>query len=433
MTTAEPVESRRSPLARRQRLLTVVAVVAAIASTTGLILATQIKSPEQVAAETQAPQPSLLTAEVVKQTLKTTVVMRGTPTRGRQYPFTPRSVARSANGAGGDNLIVTAVKTKAGSSVKAGKVLLEVSERPVYALPGAFPAYRDMVPGQTGKDVAQLQSALRDLGYRVGDRRGFFGDGTKRAVRRFYTDRDYPVPLTASQAAESPAAEPRPSGTATPAGTDSPAATAPARPPDDPMVPMSEVAFLPTLPARVAALPARLGDQVVVPLISFTSGGLSLIGRLDPASEQLAEPGMTAEVASEVTGYEGKGTIESLGKRVTKDDQTYVPVRVGRSGGWPAQLDGEDLRITITTASTDGEVLAVPEAAISSAADGRTTVTVVAPGGAQRQVEVVPGVSADGMVEVEPTGDRLAAGDRVITGEEAGAAAPPAPGKSAGP
>ncbi|MEV6300356.1 peptidoglycan-binding protein [Actinoplanes sp. NPDC051861] len=395
-----------SPLARRQRVLTAVAVVAALASTAGLILATRIKSPAQVAADTREPEASLLTAEVVEQTLSTTVAMRGKPARGRQFPFTPVSVARTANGPGGTVLVVTAVKTRAGASVKAGKVLVEVSERPVYALRGAFPAYRDMLPGQTGKDIGQLQEALRDLGYRIGDRKGYFGDGTKRAVRRFYQDRGYAVPLTDALEAGAPQPDPSASPTTSPASA------------TDPMVPMSEVAFLPALPARVSALPARVGDQVAVPLISFTSGGLSLVGQLGPESEQLVEEGMPVEVTSEVTGYEATGTIESIGKRVTQDDKSYIPVRVTRGGGWPASLEGEDLRITITTASSDGEVLAVPEAAVSSSADGRTTVTVVAADGSQTQVEVVPGVSAAGMVAVEAVEGTLRAGDRVVTGAD---------------
>ncbi|BBH71277.1 hypothetical protein ACTI_79620 [Actinoplanes sp. OR16] len=486
---------RRSPLARRQRALTTVALVAVVASTGGLIAATQIKSPQQVAAETQAPPATLLTAEVVRKSLDTTVVMRGEPVRGREYTFTPNSVARTAYGPGGDVMVVTAVRTKVGATVKPGKVLLEVSERPVYALPGAFPAYRDMLPGQRGKDIRQLQEALRDLGYRIGDKRGVFGSGTERAVRRFYEDRAYAVPLTSASpaddtsagakpavaradgtglttvpiaagldatgvaavpiAAAGPAATwsaspaPQPSVTSTPdpitptgsgkgvtaAGPDStstPSPTASSTPAvrEKPMVPMSEVAFLPTLPARVSRLPVRVGDTVGQTLIGFTSGGLSLIGKLDPASGSLAEPGMPVTVLSEVSGFEEEGTIGSVGKQVTKDEETYLPVRIDRAGGWPADLEGDDLRITVTTASTGGEVLAVPEAAISSSADGRTTVTVVEPGGEQRQVIVQPGVSAAGLVEVEPVdGGGLEPGDAVVTGFDAGQVAPE-PGKS---
>jgi hypothetical protein len=69
-------------------------------------------------------------------------------------------VASTAEGPGGNTLIVTAVRTHEGATVRPGKVLLEVSECPVYALPGDFPAYRDLMPGQTGKNVASLRAGL---------------------------------------------------------------------------------------------------------------------------------------------------------------------------------------------------------------------------------------------------------------------------------
>jgi peptidoglycan hydrolase-like protein with peptidoglycan-binding domain len=422
---SEP-EARRSPLVRRRRALTALGAVAVLVSSLGLFAATQVKSPQQVAADTRPPAPSVLTATVVRKVLSTTLVMRGTFSSGRQYPFTPRSVAASSHGPGAAILVVTAVTTKTGKPVRAGRMLVEVSERPVYVLPGAFPAYRDMLPGQTGKDIAQLQAGLRQLGYRNDDARGHFGPGTKSAVRRFYDDLGYPVPLSGPTAVEPASTTPAPAAGrasgATKAGPQTPAEP-------EPMVPMSEVVFLPTLPSRVAGLSARVGDVITgeAPLITFATGGLSLTAKLDPANEALVKAGTKAEIVAEATGFSGSGTIDGIGSRTTSGGATYVPLRISRTGGWPSGLAGEDVRVTLTTASTGKEVLAVPEAAVSSAADGRTSVTVLTADQTQHLVEVTAGVSAEGLVEVAPVTGDLKPGDQVVTG-----AADPVAGRVAG-
>jgi multidrug efflux pump subunit AcrA (membrane-fusion protein) len=84
---------------------------------------------------------------------------------------------------------------------------------------------------------------------------------------------------------------------------------------------------------------------------------------------------------------------------------------------WPAAFDGQDVRITVTAAATEGAVLAVPEAAISSGANAQTSVSVVGPGGKQRIVPVTTGVSADGMVQVTPIDGGLSTGERVVVGQ----------------
>jgi multidrug efflux pump subunit AcrA (membrane-fusion protein) len=81
------------------------------------------------------------------------------------------------------------------------------------------------------------------------------------------------------------------------------------------------------------------------------------------------------------------------------------------------QLAGQDVRLTIEAASTGGKALVVPVTAITSGADGRTVVTVMAAGGVQRRVEIRPGTSGDGYVAVEPVEKgALKAGDKVVTG-----------------
>jgi multidrug efflux pump subunit AcrA (membrane-fusion protein) len=77
-----------------------------------------------------------------------------------------------------------------------------------------------------------------------------------------------------------------------------------------------------------------------------------------------------------------------------------------------------NLRVTITAAATDGEVLVVPLAAVSSAADGSTRVSILgSANGSPVEVAVTAGLSADGFVAIEPVEPgSLAAGDLVVVG-----------------
>jgi peptidoglycan hydrolase-like protein with peptidoglycan-binding domain len=412
-----------SPLKGRRRVVIGVFVVAALAAGAGLFASTAIKSPEQVAADTRAPAPSLLTASVQRKVLSTTLVMRGKFTGGKTYPFTPASTPETANGPAATTLVVTRVRTRVGAEVQPGRVLFDVSERPVFAFQGRFPAYRDMLPGENGKDIAQLQVALAKLGFSAHDskfhydRRGYFGAGTKSAVRRFYTWLGYSVPLTNDSfsmgAPNSSGSSPQPTATD---NSSSDSQTAP-----QPMVPMSEVAFLPLIPARVAALSAHVGDTLhgADPPIAFSTGGANLTARLDPANESLVKVGTKVAILAEATGFTATGSVASIGAATNgSDGVSYIPLVIVRDHGWGRELVGQDVRVTITTATSRHRVLAVPEAAISSAADGTTSVTVVGPNQVQHPVKVNVGVSADGLVEVTPLGGGvLVVGDRVVTGQ----------------
>jgi len=393
-------------MARRGRVLLLVTLLAVAASAGGLVATLFVKSPAEQAADTAPPPRSVVTEKVVSRQLATTVVMRGKFANGRQFKFTATAPASTSEGPGGTAMIVTGVHTSVGATVRAGKVLVEVSGRPVYALAGAFPAYRDLAPGMSGKDVAQLQDALGELGYRDADRSGYFGDGTARAVIRFYRDLGYSVPRTATASATP---TPAPSASSTPSSTGESLSTV--------QVPMSEVAFLPTLPARVAAFGAAVGDAATSPLITFTTGGPRLTGHLDPASGPLVKPGMAARVVDEATGFSGSGKVTAVGAQVSSAGASYLPLTIAADGSWPAGEAGQDVRVTITAAATAGKVLAVPESALTADANGNTTVVAVA-GGAERIVVVTVGASAGGLVAVAPApGQHLVAGDEVVTGK----------------
>ncbi|MFI9106638.1 peptidoglycan-binding protein [Streptomyces fildesensis] len=409
-----------SQLVRRRRVVIATAVIAVVLSVGGLLGSGLVQSPSQAAADSRPPKPSVITATVTKSVLRSTVVLRGTFSDGRTQSATPTTVAATEASSAPAQLMVTGVYTHPGASVGAARTLIEYSGRPVFALHGELPAYRDLTFGEQGKDVAQLQSALRSSGHATGsDAKGVFGRGTESAVKRLYAALGYPVPVTVASTA--PSTDGKGDATAPPAA-----------PVTHAMVPASEVVFIPSLPARVVSVPVRVGDPVKGPVVTLARGGMTLTGMLDPSQAGLVAAGMKAQVLAEATGAQTDGTVDSVGTLVTPSagkagdepgatpangGAAYLPLTIHPGTAWDGRFAGQDVRITITAAATDTAVLAVPQAAISAGADTRTTVTVVGPAGAQRVVQVKAGVSADGMVEVTPQGGgTLTAGETVVVG-----------------
>ncbi|NUR28997.1 MAG: hypothetical protein HOV83_24680 [Catenulispora sp.] len=182
---------------RRQRIFLAVAVAAALAAGGGLAASTLIESPAQQAAETRPPTASVLTAPVARKVLANTVVVRGSVAAGGNITVTPQQAASSGSSGAASALVVSKLYARSGDQVSAGQVLIELSGRPIIALSGAVPAYRDLKPSMDGPDVAQLQKALADLGFGSGsDAKGHFGPGTKAAVSAFYAHIGYSVPTT---------------------------------------------------------------------------------------------------------------------------------------------------------------------------------------------------------------------------------------------
>jgi peptidoglycan hydrolase-like protein with peptidoglycan-binding domain len=163
------------------RRLAVLGVAAAMVATSvgGLVAGTRLRSPEQAAADARPPEATLLTARVVKRQLVKEVVLRGDVKASAQTDV----VAQVGDGP----TIVTDLPLAQDVKVAEGAVVAVVNGRPVLALGGPLPAYRDLRPGDTGPDVAQLQAALNRLGYRVAsDRKATFGPATEVAMRRLY-------------------------------------------------------------------------------------------------------------------------------------------------------------------------------------------------------------------------------------------------------
>ncbi|WP_037841288.1 HlyD family efflux transporter periplasmic adaptor subunit [Streptomyces sp. NRRL WC-3549] len=468
---------------RRRRWVVVVAAGAALTALGGLGASLVIKSPAQAAAEAGPPPRDVLTAAVEDRVLVSSLITRGQVVAGQ----TARIAPQISGGEGASGAVITKIAAQAGAEVKQGQVLLEVAGRPVFALKGTVPVYRDLRPGATGKDVAQLQKALRGLGYGTeGDPEGTFGTGTKGALTAFYASIGYdPQPAQDDGGAALDAAEGAVKGAARTledaedaenaelpgdaAGRDgggSPdkavdraredladarQAYAEAQAKSGPMLPAGEAVFLEGFPARVGSVQGRVGDQVTGTAMVLSSGRLLVEAYVPEYQKGLLRPGQPVEIHSEISGVTATGKVESVADTMATpgrsssaggDQGDGAADAVGRESGYLVRvtpdkalvprLTGQDVRLTIEAASTGDKALVVPVTAITSGADGRTVVTVVDGDGGQRRVEVRPGTSGDGYVAVEPVGKgALKAGDLVVTGVDAGRSSSDAAGGTA--
>jgi multidrug efflux pump subunit AcrA (membrane-fusion protein) len=462
-----------SRIIRRQRVFLACAVAAALLALGGLGASLLVKSPAQRAAEQGPPQASVLTAPVLKEVLKSNVVVRGTV-------VSTGTVAVSPAGASADSsLVLSGLAKPAGSTVNAGDVIAQISGRPLIALVGTVPAYRDLKPGETGPDVAQLQNALALLGYPTSDSSGNFGSGTREAVTKFYNARGYdPVmvdsvagvsgttPLQDAQRAvtlaqraltsDSVAAAAAAPGAAQTAAKQqvsndqqdlatAKSALANLQAQSGAEVPMGEVVFVSSLPAVVSAVNAAIGANLsglTEPLLTIDVGQLAVTATVPSGEQQLIKVGLGVTIDDDVNLRQAEGKVASLGAfsastpvagqtssqngadaggSASAQDQSSpgYPLSVRPTGMLDPSWRGADVRLTITTAATPQAVLVVPLAAIYSTADGTTTVLVAGTGHAvARRVIVTVGSTSAGLAQVTPSqAGLLAPGDLVVTGK----------------
>jgi len=366
--------SRRRPLLWIGVLLVLIVV--------GLGLSRTVKSPAEAAATTAPPARAVLTAAVECKVLTSTLIERGTVVGDRSVSVTPPLEASQAQ-----VQYLTAVRARTGDEVRAGGLVLAVSGRPLIALQGNVPAYRDLVVGDSGADVVQLQNALAVVGGAGGDPRGVFGAATGAALQRLFAHVGYPPVPAGGQAS----------------------------------LPLAEVAFVPSLPARVTALNGAVGDLVKAPLVSFETGRLHVSVSLDPAQSSLITRGMKVALVAEAIDKTATGSVSDIGALSASPASagapasSTVPVQVTPAHELGSAWLDQDVRVTFTSAKTTAPVLVVPEAALTTSADGSTRVTVHGASG-DRSVVVRAGASGDGEVEVTPDSGALSAGDLVLVG-----------------
>ncbi len=444
---------RGSRLSRRRRVLLGIGIAAALLAGGGLIGASFVKSPQQLAADTAPPPGTATTAAVVSQVLTSSVQMRGLVYPSTEYDVYASAPASSSgadsgspSSAGGSSsageVYISKLEVAAGDTITNGEQLAEIDGEPLFALTGPVPAWRDLTPGESGPDVTELQKALASLGYYDGgDTAGYFGSATEDAVSAYYEHLGYSAPASGG-------------------------------------VPAADVVFLPALPATVVAVNGAAGEQPGQPFLELAPrGSLALTGELPPAYVGQVKSGLKVTIYDEVTGIHAAGTVADLGTATlnapagtvvdigggsgsagstgsgsagsgsagsgsagsgsagsggstgstgstgsagsgaagSSGETPFIPLTVHPSRPLAAALNGENVLVTVDTGQTEGPVLTVPVAAIVTTASGTSYVTVVGTHGKQTDVPVTPGISENGYVQVTPkSSGALAAGDRVV-------------------
>jgi hypothetical protein len=335
------------------------AVVAAAAGTTGVLVADARDEPT-APADDAATEQTLVTVE--QRDLSREQELDGTTGHGDERPL-----VLPAQGT------LTALPT-VGTIIENAGIVAEVDGRPVIALFGAVPMWRDLGPSVTdGKDVLHLEFALAALGYAEAHDLTVDDDwtsATTAAVKAFQEDH----------------------------GQD-----------DDGTVQLGEIVWIDG-PARVGSVGGVLGQDAGEAAIELTAAAQTV--HLDVPVEDADLVPQDAAVQVELpSGERLDGTVSALGAAETAEDgSATLPVDVTVNGG-SSIPDGLPVAVVITTVAAEG-VLAVPVEAVLALAEGGYALEVADGSGATRLVGVELGVFADGLVQV--TGD-IAAGDQVVS------------------
>lgn len=405
---------------RRRVAGAVAAICFLVASLWAWHAASEARSPAQRAALAQPSTPSLVTAPVAAGPLVDSITVAGVLTRS-----TVITVTGPTEGAGVSRQVVTSLPVKAGDKVRAGQVIAQVSGRPVIVLPGRFPAYRDLGPGDEGPDVRQLQQALRArYGTRV---TGKLDAQTVTDLNRLYRAIGYPAPTI-----EEEKGDPTPNPSGSPSGP-------PAAKQSRLRLPMGEFFFVPELPAVVAATPARIGDEGNGPLVTLTSGTWQVKVRLGPGTEQLLSS-LPEDATFRLDGDE-KPAVRLVGIRTAdgdsksqdgegrQGDQPGAGEQTGPSqggerhavfalGGVPSDaVVGRTREIVIERGRSTPDTVVVPASALWTANDGSVSVEVVEKDGQTAMVPVKAVLSVGGRVAVRPLRGELPVGGLVVVAQ----------------
>ncbi|MGH9243853.1 MAG: peptidoglycan-binding protein [Acidimicrobiales bacterium] len=356
---------KREPRRRRRRFVRLVGGVTLVAVCAGAWL--WVRDPSTEAASPVAGP--VATATVERGTISATEAWDGTVDFGARF-----TIDSSAEGT------VTRLVEPATAAAR-GAELYRLDERPVTLLAGAVPMYRDLGPGATGLDVAQLEANLAALGYAGFSADDTFADSTSDVVRAWQADIGV-----------------EPTGT----------------------VAHGDVVFVPEA-GRVDAVRVDVGDRIGPgrPILDLTGTDkvVSVEADLDdrdrfgtgtevtvvlPDGETVAgmvSTSVVVEVAAESADGPGGGNQAAT--------EAVTAVEITLAGVVGDDLVGAPVDVVLAIEERT-DVLLVPVNALLALSEGGYGLEVVHDHGTTRIVRVDTGLFADGKVQVE--GDGIAEG-----------------------
>jgi len=371
---------------RDRRLIFVCVGAVLLAVATGFV-GSRFASPNQQAAEAKAPPLTPITAPATFGVLQATVTIRA------NVEDSDHTSVGVPDDIGSDLPVVTQLNVHHGSDVTTGSWIMAVAGRPIIALTGSIPAYRDMSMGETGVDIEELQQNLHQLGYGTDpDAVGVFGRGTENAVRQLYQKLDFTPALENAKQSNSA------------------------------FVPRGEVLFVPSLPEQLVGLDVKLGGTVPSngTVGQLGSGAILIEGEAEPGTQTNIRLGQSATIYSNISNQTVTATVASVASQPTTDASsgapTYAVTLKPTSPANSRQLVGQNVQVTIKTATSRTKTWIVPVAAITTTANGDSFITVIGKSRREVTMRVTPGLVAGGQESVVPHDAQLQSGDDVVVG-----------------
>ncbi|MDO4259817.1 MAG: peptidoglycan-binding domain-containing protein [Actinomycetaceae bacterium] len=378
--------------------ISAVAIVIAGAVVVGTwFLATQFQSPQQREAAAAPPSARPVLYSVTRGNLSEETTVLAQAVRQGEYQV-PLAAAEGT-------AVITATGVNNGDTVNSGSVLTWINGRPVIALKGSFPLYRDFGEGDKGDDVRLLQQALADLGYDI-QTSGEFGPYTAAAVKSLYQT------IGAEPATRAAA----PAATAAPQGGQSGAQTTrtqeESQSEDEILIRASEIAVIPNLPAVATKVPAQ-GQVLGGEESSITLGatGITLTAQAPADSAQRFTKEVTARAT--IDGKDIALKVDSVAPpQDPEKDSAYTVTFVAAGEKIPSNVAGQkDIIVTVDLSKPLDNVFLVPQRAIAADAQGNTTVLREEENGAFTQIPVKERQCVGGMCAIE--GEGISEGVRV--------------------
>lgn len=398
------------------------------ATATAWYFAAQARTPAQRAEDTEEPEDSVIAVRVEEGQLVDTMEFTAVLDRTGDFP-----VPAPAAPEGIEIALASKLPLEPGDEVNAGTVLLEVSGRPMIALPGDVPAYRDLVEGDSGPDVEQLQKALSWIyGTPV---TGEFDSRTAADVEKLYDNLGYEAPVTET-AADGPGGggDAAGDGAGDEAGgfEDAEGAHGQADTVERVRFPAAEAVFLPELPMQVGEVKAQQSAPVEGTVMTLVSGDWKLEAELsDAEAAELGKYGEDAELeygsgplqgaevaAPELEVREVEGEADDwTGEPGAPVEKTFAVFAFDEEGveGADELVPGTEQSVVLIRARSAEDALIVPLSALWTDSGGKTMLTVLEDDGATEvHIEVEVTLRHEGRGVVVPVAGELSERDKVV-------------------